>query len=241
MFIKICANTNLADAQLAAELGADAVGFVFAPSQRQVTPAQVGEIARALPGAVEKIGVFASKSAGEIIGAVAVAGLTGVQLHGKMDVTLLRMLNAATEGRLRIVQTVAYEIAEPQREVADERFVAALEAALAEPGVSAVLLDTAKEGASGGLGVAFDWKHVAPLVEKSFARAEFVSGTRPRLIVAGGLRPGNVREAIAAFRPWGVDVASGVEAFPGRKDPNRLRDFIDEARNAGSSEGVVQN
>lgn len=239
MFIKICANTNLPDAQLAAELGADAVGFVFAPSQRQVTPAQVSEITRALPGTVEKIGVFASKSAGEIIGAVAVAGLTGVQLHGKMDVPLLRMLNAATEGRLRILQTVAYEIAEPQREVADERFTAALDAALAEPGVSAVLLDTAKQGASGGLGVAFDWKHVAPLVDKAFARAEFLTGRRAGLIVAGGLRPGNVREAIAAFHPWGVDVASGVEAFPGRKDPNRLRDFIDEARNAGTSGGLM--
>ncbi len=82
MWVKICANTNLADAQLAAELGADAVGFVFAPSKRQVNADQVAAITRNLPGPIARVGVFATRDAAEIARAVQLAGLSAVQLHG---------------------------------------------------------------------------------------------------------------------------------------------------------------
>ena len=82
---------------------------------------------------------------------------------------------------------------------------------------------------SGGLGVVFDWKHVAVIVERAIQGIE----PRPRMILAGGLRPENVGEAVAAFAPWAVDVASGVEAWPGKKDGEKLKSFIENARNAG--------
>src|SRR5277367_1331317 len=95
MWVKICANTNLQDALLAAELGADAVGFVFAPSKRQVTAEQVAAITPELPSSVCKVGVFATKDAAEIVAAVERAGLNAVQLHGAPDAELLRELSEA--------------------------------------------------------------------------------------------------------------------------------------------------
>jgi len=95
--------------------------------------------------------------------------------------------------------------------------------------VWAVLIDAAKSGASGGLGVAFDWAHVGEIVERAVGSRE----PRPRVILAGGLNAYNVAEAIEALKPWGVDVASGVEATPGKKDPVRLREFLVAARRAG--------
>jgi phosphoribosylanthranilate isomerase len=92
-----------------------------------------------------------------------------------------------------------------------------------------VLIDAAKSGASGGLGVAFDWAHVAEIVRRVIGARE----PRPRVILAGGLNAENVAQAIEALQPWGVDVASGVEASPGKKDPARLRAFVNAARQAG--------
>jgi phosphoribosylanthranilate isomerase len=232
MFIKICANTNMADAQLAAELGADAVGFVFAPSKRRVTAEQVAEMTPHLPAGVEMFGVFAMDDPYGIEHFVACSGLTGVQLHGAFDAELVRLLSREFCGELKIIQTVAYVMDAQDREAADARFEAMLRATWAEPAVWAVLLDAAKGGASGGLGTAFDWEHVAPIVRRVVAEIEAATGQRPRLIVAGGLRAENVTEAIAVFAPWGVDVASGVEAEAGKKDPERLRGFIAAARAA---------
>jgi phosphoribosylanthranilate isomerase len=214
MFIKICANTNLDDAQTASQLGADAVGFVFAPSKRQVTSEEVADIVDGLPETVEKVGVFATDDPYEVEHVVACSGLTMAQLHKPFDRELVRLLSQEFGGELKIVQTVAYAVDADDRAGADAQFVAALQAAFREPLVWAVLIDAAKAGASGGLGVAFDWRHVAGLLELAMgARVD-----RPRIILAGGLRPDNVAEAIALFKPWGVDVASGVEASPGKKD-----------------------
>jgi phosphoribosylanthranilate isomerase len=233
MFIKICANTNLEDARLAIELGADAVGFVFVPSKRRVTSEQVSEIVQGLPDGVEKVGVFATDDPFEVEHYVACARLTIAQLHRGFDADFVKALSDEFGGELKIIQTVAYAVDAADRATADKAFESTLRAAFAEPAVWAVLLDAAKSGTSGGLGVAFDWTHVAELVARASAGME----PKPRVLLAGGLNADNVAEAIATLRPWGVDVASGVEALPGKKDPQRLRAFIVAAREAALRAG----
>jgi phosphoribosylanthranilate isomerase len=226
MFIKICANTNVEDALLAAEMGVDAVGFVFATSKRRVTPEQVAEITRELPPALTKVGVFTSADAGEIVEAAKVAGLTVVQLHSGFDPELVQAIDAGSGGALRVVQVV-----DVPAEMDLEELRGLLTAVLRHPFVVAALLDASHGGASGGTGKRFDWERTAEVVRQ--VQAE-IGG---RVIVAGGLDAENVAEAIAAFAPWGVDVASGVEAAPGKKDAERLRAFVAAARAAGAGEG----
>lgn len=219
-WVKICANTNAEDALLAAELGADAVGFVFAASKRQVSVPQVAAITAQLPSAVEKIGVFTTDRAEEIVAAVRDAALTGVQLHGATRPELIASLQQALAGQVRLIQVVGFESGR------ENEFAAELRLALSQPQLNAVLLDAVKSGASGGLGIAFDWKAAQRIVREVWV--EFAS--EKKLIVAGGLRPENVAEAIACFEPYGVDVASGTEASPGKKDPQRLREFLQNAK-----------
>jgi phosphoribosylanthranilate isomerase len=226
MWVKICANTNVEDALLAVEAGADAVGFVLAPSRRRVTAEQVAEIIDQLPVGVEKVGIFATDDPFEVEHYVACAGLTVAQLHRAFDADLVQKLSAEFGGELKIIQTVAYAVDAKNGVGRDEAFVGALRAAFAEPAVWAVLVDAAKSGASGGLGVAFDWAHVGGLVRRAAA-----SGAR--VILAGGLRPETVAGAIAEFDPWGVDVASGVEASAGKKDAARVRAFVAAAKRLG--------
>jgi phosphoribosylanthranilate isomerase len=228
MWVKICANTNLQDAALAIELGADAVGFVFAPSKRRITAEQVAEIVDGLPAGIEKVGVFHTSDPYEVEHFVACSGLTIAQLHGAFDQEMVQLLSAEFGGELKIIQTVAYEVNATDRASADQRFEEMLAAAFAEPAVWAVLLDASKSGVSGGLGISYDWAHVAEIVQRAIGSRE----PRPRVILAGGLNQENVAEAIAKLQPWGVDVASGVEASPGVKDPARLRAFINAARAA---------
>jgi phosphoribosylanthranilate isomerase len=224
MWVKICANTNLADALLAVEAGADAVGFVFAPSKRRMNSEQMSAITSQLPVEVEKVGVFATDNlddSSELEHQIASPGLTVAQLHGTFNPDLVHQLSEKFGGGLKIIQTVAYAVDEAR----DAEFIATLQAAFAEPAIWAVLVDAAKSGVSGGLGVAFDWKHVGRLVRQAMP-----DGDTPRVILAGGLRPETVANAIAEFEPWGVDVASGTEASPGKKDAARVRNFIDAAR-----------
>jgi phosphoribosylanthranilate isomerase len=219
MWVKICANTNLADAQLAAELGADAVGFVFAPSKRQVTVEQVAAITPELPDTAEKVGVFHSLEAAELVAAVEQAGLTALQLHSAYRPELVEALNVAFEAHVKLIQVVKVPV-----EGSPDAAMEELAAALRDPGLFGVLLDAAKSGASGGLGVAFSWSAVARQVQS--AR----SAGSAKLFLAGGLSAENVRTAITTLQPDGVDVASGVEAEPGRKSPERLRAFLQAAR-----------
>ena len=223
MWIKICANTRLEDAVRAAELGADAVGFVFATSKRQVTIPQVAAITAALPQAVERIGVFDTRNAGEIVAAVSSAGLSGVQLHGGYDEALLSQLHQQLGNHISITQTLHWNVSAEGQNSADE--LASKLARIAELGfIQRVLVDSKVNGAGGGTGVSFDWSKAQPL----FAQAQ----SNLSLILAGGLRPENVAEAIAQLHPWGVDVASGVEAEIGCKDPARIAQFIQRARAA---------
>jgi phosphoribosylanthranilate isomerase len=225
MFIKICANTNLEDARLAAELGVDAVGFVFAPSKRQVTAAQVAEITRELPEDLAKVGVFTSTDAEEILQAAKVAGLTAVQLHSAFDSKLVDAIHAGSGGGLRVVQVVDVPVGMDLEELRG-----LLTTVLSHSHVGDALLDASHGGTSGGTGERFDWERTAVVVREV---QEAIGG---RVIVAGGLHAENVGEAIAAFAPWGVDVASGVESAPGKKAPERLRAFVAAAWAAGSKQ-----
>jgi phosphoribosylanthranilate isomerase len=223
MWIKICANTNLADAQLAASLGADALGFVFAPSKRQVTVEQVAAITPHLPSSVATIAVVQTRDASEIVEIVRTTGLSGVQLHGGLDLPLVRALRAELGPRISIIQTLHWDI---DGNTDSAALVAAQLQQVAEPAIAAVLLDAKVGNAGGGTGRSFDWNAAG----KALADASQAAGKPINLIVAGGLRAENVAEAIHVLRPWGVDVASGVEAAPGRKDPSKLKQFLENAR-----------
>jgi phosphoribosylanthranilate isomerase len=221
MWIKICANTNLDDAQLAAELGADAVGFVFAPSARRVTAAEVARITPHLPEGIECVGVFPALSAEEIANATQESGLTAVQLHGGVNLELVRQLDRIFNGQVKLIQTVHWQadagdasaalVAQQLREIAADGII------------DRVLMDSKTGSANGGTGVSFDWD----AARTAFAEA----GAGLKLIVAGGLHQENVAEAIRRLNPWGIDVASGVEEVPGRKSPEKLAAFIRAARN----------
>jgi phosphoribosylanthranilate isomerase len=215
LWVKICANTSLADARLAAEAGADAIGFVFAPSPRQVTAAQVALIAPRL-APVETIGVFVDTPLDRIIETVERCHLTGVQLHREVGNEAPSQLRQRFGTGFRILRVVHFAPDAPQMAAAIAR----------DPNVDAILVDSRTPTAAGGTGIAFDWQQARNTLfgtEKAGER---------RLVAAGGLTPGNVAEAIVTLHPWGVDVVSGVEQTPGRKDPDKLRAFIANARAA---------
>lgn len=214
LWIKICGNTSLADAQLAAEAGADALGFIFAPSPRRVSVPQAAGIIPQLPAALEKIGIFVDASIDEIATTVRTAGLTGVQLHSGIAADATAQLRAAFGPALRILHAIHFGPEAP-------RHAAALDA---NPDIDALLIDSRTPTAVGGTGIAYDWQRAAATLFPA-------SVGHPR-VAAGGLNPANVAEAIATLRPWGVDTVSGVEAAPGRKDPEKLRAFLAAARAA---------
>jgi len=199
IFIKICGITNEEDALLATALDADALGFVFAPSPRQVNPETVRDIVRRLPREISTVGVFRNESPKHIIEVVNRTGLHGVQLHGNEPASEVEWIRE----RVRFV-IQAFPAGDP---------------ALATAGKSkadVILVDSPSPGS----GKVFDWR----LAEGA------PSGVN--LLIAGGLTPENVGEAIRTVRPWGVDVSTGVEDKPGRKDPKKMREFVAEARRA---------
>lgn len=221
MWIKICANTNLEDAQRAAELGADAVGFVFAPSPRQMNAADVARITQQLPEGLESVGVFPALAAQEIADAAQESGLSTVQLHGGVSLELVRQLDQIFNGQVRLIQTVHWDIDADGDSAA--RVAQQLREIAADGIVDRVLIDSKVGSATGGTGIPYDWSAATT----AFADA----GAGLKLIVAGGLRQDNVAEAIRRLNPWGVDVASGVEQSLGRKSPEKLAAFIRAARN----------
>jgi phosphoribosylanthranilate isomerase len=196
--IKICGITNLEDALLAAALGADALGFIFYPkSPRKVAPEAARQIIAQLPPFVAAVGVFVDEDAAVVRDLAARVGLDWVQLHGEESPDYCRSL-----GR-RVIKAFRIQDAESLRPLAAYRDAA-----------QALLLDTYKKGQVGGTGAVFDWR---------LAREAKQYGP---IILAGGLTPENVAQAIAAVLPAAVDAASGTEAAPGKKDPEKLRAFI---------------
>jgi len=206
-WIKICGTTSLDDALASIDAGADALGFVFAPSPRRIAPEAAREIIAQLPQEIEKVGVFVDEDPAVIRATVTRAGLTAVQLHGNESPAFVQNLFPGPRF-LRVSKAV---IVKPGFDSQLSSFF--------RPGdlADAILLDS-----GAGSGRAFDWKA---------ARAA-LNGSDAKIILAGGLNPGNVKAAILDVSPWGVDVVSGVEREPGRKDPGKLKAFVAAVREA---------
>ncbi|MDG2027443.1 MAG: phosphoribosylanthranilate isomerase [Acidimicrobiales bacterium] len=200
MFVKICGITSEEDGLLAVALGADALGFVFAPSTRQVAVDRARDIVRRLPAEVMTVGVFRDELPDRVVEIVQRAGLRAAQLHG-------------------------HESAEQTQQVRQRIGIVIKGFPAGHPGLSRIPEYGADivlvEGEKPGSGEVFDWR-----------LAEDAPRAGHRVLLAGGLHPGNVADGIRQVRPWGVDVSTGVEREPGRKDPVKLREFIDNARAA---------
>jgi phosphoribosylanthranilate isomerase len=217
-WIKICGTTNIDDARVAVEAGADAVGFVFVPqSPRFIEPKAAAEIIAQLPGKVEKVGVFVNELPSKVREVVKQAKLTAVQLHGDESVEYAQMLFPDKE-HLRVYR--AFSMKTMFSVASGAAFLNERSRAVYD----AVLVDSGSSTRVGGTGLTFDWNRAQP----------FINGLRKKhkVIVAGGLTPENVAKALEMFKPWGVDVASGVEASPGKKDHQKIRDFIQAVRAA---------
>ena len=217
MWVKICGTTNLEDALTAVDAGADALGFVFAESPRRVGPALAGEITRAVPEHIEKVGVFVNETAERIREIVEEAGLTGVQLHGDESLDFAAKLGA----NLVPNRTLCVIPVLPMRRIQEMAARGGVFVKLSR-GIDTVLIDSAAQGKSGGSGQAWNWE-AGNLLLETFRDSV-------RIIVAGGLTPANVADAIRTLRPWGVDVASGVEHEPGKKDHEKVRAFVRAAK-----------
>jgi phosphoribosylanthranilate isomerase len=214
IWIKICGTTNLEDAMSAVEAGADALGFVFyKKSPRQIDPEATREIVRRLPSSIEKVGVFVNEPVETILKTVAHAGLTSVQLHGveSHGPEIIRTLKGVRGLKIFLVLQ-ANEISAFHAHEIDKT------------GISAIFIDSGTPQLPGGTGKTFDWPAAATSVEA--IRKDM------NVVVAGGLNPDNVTKAIRILKPWGVDVVSGVEAKPGKKNPEKVRAFIEAVRNA---------
>ena len=201
--MKVCGTTNEEDALLAVAMGADAVGFIFAPSPRQVAPTVAADIVKRLPPEILTIGVFRNEAAPRVVEIVNTTGLRGAQLHGR---------ETAEEARW-VRERVPFLI----------QAFAAGDPALADAaayGADAIMIDAPSPGS----GQVFDWRLAEGAPDSE------------RLILAGGLNAANVADAIARVHPWGVDVATGVERRPGRKEAEKLRAFI-----AAAKAGVIDS
>jgi phosphoribosylanthranilate isomerase len=218
-WVKICGITNLEDALTAVEAGADALGFVFyEKSPRKVDPETVRQIVQALPTGIEKVGVFVNESAERIDQSVRQTGLTAVQLCGTESAGLF--IND-----LQVRQNVNHQpkviVVIPGEELAEGGFFISAELKNA---LHALLIDSSSAAQPGGTGKRFDWEKARDMVE--------VLGLTIPTVVAGGLTSTNVAEALTVFHPWGVDVSSGVESQPGKKDPDKVRAFVAAVRHA---------
>ena len=193
MFVKICGITNEEDALLSVAMGATALGFVFAPSKRQVTPGKVADIVKRLPAGVITVGVFRDHDPATVVRIVREAGLRGAQLHGRETVSMVDQITADVGWVMKAVVAGSPDAQRCDRYRTD-----------------LVLFDSPDPGS----GATYDWA---------------LLGTVPkgvRCVMSGGLTPDNVAEAISLVRPYGVDVSSGVEREPGRKDATKLRKFV---------------
>lgn len=199
VFVKICGITNEDDALLAVAMGADAIGFIFAPSVRQVAAQKVYNITRRLPPEILTVGVFRDEHPKRVVEVVHQAGLKAAQLHG----------HETPDDVLAVAQHVRTVIKAVAAGTVDARRASSFHTDM-------VLVDAPIPGS----GRVFDWSLVADVPMVS------------HLILAGGLTPENVTTAIEAVSPWGVDVSSGVEASEGRKDPLKVKRFIEAARAA---------
>lgn len=197
--VKICGNTNVEDAQLAASLGADYLGFIFAESKRRIDVPTAASIIKAIPGFQGFVGVFVNQSKTEVEAIAKELGLAHLQFHG--DETALYCSHFMGKG-YHVIKTFRIKDAMSLKRID-------------EYDVTAFLFDTYDKNLAGGTGVPFQWDMI-----------ENKSYVQEKLFLAGGLTPENVRNAIAKVHPYAVDVASGVEKEAGKKSPELLAKFI---------------
>ena len=200
--VKVCGITNPHDASMAAELGADALGFVFAPSPRQVTPEQARHIINSLPPFVQTVGVFVDEDLTRIRDIVDFCGLEMIQLHGDESPEFCGALMPHTIKGFRLNDTSSLL---PIRDYRGK--------------IRAVLLDTYQRGIKGGTGKTFDWNLAT-------AAGEFGMP----VILSGGLRPSNIQRAILTIQPYAVDVNSGIEHSPGIKSPLLMKRLMEKIK-----------
>jgi phosphoribosylanthranilate isomerase len=204
--VKICGITNIEDARAAIESGADALGFIFFPgSSRHISPESAARIVRELPPFVARVGVFVDAPVETVLNVARGSGMDTVQLHGSE--TPQAGEEIASTG-LKVIKAFRIKDAAALNEIANYR-------------VHACLLDSFVPGQLGGTGAKFNWDLALKAKERGAP-----------IILAGGLDPENVSDAVSKVAPYGVDVSSGVESAPGRKDHDKLRRFIARAKSA---------
>jgi phosphoribosylanthranilate isomerase len=200
--VKVCGITNLGDARVAANAGADAIGLVFAESPRRVSVERAKEIAAALPQDVLKVGVFVDAGPEEVLRIAREVGLDYAQLHGDEPPEAVAEIRGGGVGVMKALR------------VRNAEALAGIE----QYGAELILLDAWSAKARGGTGVRFDWELAKSLIG------------RDNIVVSGGLDPENVREAIEYFEPYGVDASSSLEERPGKKSGERVRRFVGAAK-----------
>ena len=230
-WIKICGITNLKDALTAVKAGADALGFVFyEKSPRKIDPEAAREIVAELPPEVETVGVFVGESAGDWTAIAERSRLTAVQFHLQTHTraqlgqeTGLRAVCSSPRKKIYVALPAAWLLGEgPVR--AD---LSSFTGKRPERPFDTIFLDSGTPQQPGGTGKPFDWARAVHLVDDMSKSV--------KVVIAGGLNPTNVADAIRMLNPWGVDVASGVEAKPGKKDPEKIRAFIAAVQQAEKS------
>jgi len=200
--VKVCGITNRRDAAMVTELGAAALGFIFAPSPRQVSPEKVREIIADLPPLVWTIGVFVDEPLSSVCRIMDFCRLDLVQFHGDEPPEICR------EMMPRSIK--AFRVKDESSLVPVEKYTES---------VNAILLDTYCQGLKGGTGRAFDWSLAIKAKE-----------LRVPIILSGGLTPSNIAEAVSVVKPWAVDINSGIEDAPGRKNPDLMKKLMENIR-----------
>ncbi len=212
-WVKICGMTNLQDALVAVDAGADAVGFLFyEKSPRHVTMEKAREICEKLPEGVEKVGVFVNQTEQTLLSVAGSVGLTAVQMHGDNEDPHVADLVVQRKPSVKVLAAISMRRPNPTGRAMRWR----------PESVDAFLLDSGNASNHGGTGEVFDWGAAIPALDEIKRLG--------RIVAAGGLTPRNVGLAIETLRPWGVDVVSGVEASPGKKDPEKVRAFVRAVR-----------
>jgi phosphoribosylanthranilate isomerase len=200
--VKICGITNPDDAWLATEMGVDALGFIFAESPRRIDPVKAKTIIRSLPPLVKTVGVFVNEEPARIKEIISFCGLDLIQLHGVESPEISRDLMPYSIKAFRI---------QNERDIKNIKRYRGV--------VRAILLDTFQKGKAGGTGMTFDWSLAVKAKETGIP-----------LILAGGLGPENIQGAITIVKPYAVDINSGIEEQPGKKDPLLMKQLIEKIR-----------
>lgn len=217
--IKVCGITNLEDARLAVDAGADALGFIFVENTpRFLTPEQAAPIVRWLPPFVTTVGVFWDHPTSHVKAVAETCRLRALQFHGDEKPEDL------TSYVLPVIKTIKLPPASTLEGLPEYRLGGFFDALKYRQVASALLLDTAARWSEGEAREPIQWKRIAMIGGRHDPRVN--------IILSGGLTPDNVGQAVSIVRPYAVDVNSGVESRPGKKDPDKLRRFVRQAREA---------